>query len=212
MRRIELVYVPACPLVDRVRAVVRECLEDAGIDAVVHEREGAYPSPTLLVDGADVITGKPIAASCRRRALCGWSPPSQPADTAAKRFIDGVLTRSGAWCAVVTAVVVAFNVAAHLPTRGALALDGLAALLAGGMCGANFWRCRHAHCLITGAGWLPLSVVAFAGAVTGHSLVDGWEQTAFTGTLVLSLVFEIFWYLARGTNALTLRGGVSQRG
>jgi hypothetical protein len=66
-RRIELMYVPACPLVDRVRAMVRECLEDAGIKAVVHEREGAYPSPTLLVDGADVVTGEPISgpACCR---------------------------------------------------------------------------------------------------------------------------------------------------
>jgi hypothetical protein len=67
MSRIELLYVPQCPLVDGLRTTVRECLKDAGIAAPLYEREGDYPSPTLLVDGADVITGRPIsgAASCR---------------------------------------------------------------------------------------------------------------------------------------------------
>jgi hypothetical protein len=66
-RRIELMYVPACPRVDQVRAMVRQCLEDAGITAFVREREGPYPSPTLLIDGADVTTGKPVTgtACCR---------------------------------------------------------------------------------------------------------------------------------------------------
>jgi hypothetical protein len=66
-RRIELMYVPACPRVDQVRAMVRQCLEDAGISAIVHDREGPYPSPTLLIDGADVTTGRPVTgtACCR---------------------------------------------------------------------------------------------------------------------------------------------------
>jgi hypothetical protein len=138
----------------------------------------------------------------RGRALCGWSPPPRPADTATKRGLDIVLTRSGVWCAVVAIAVASFNVAPHLPTRAALALYGLAALLAGGMCSANFWRCRHAHCLITGAGWLALSVTAFVGAVAGHSLIGGREPTVFEVTLAVALAFEVVWYLARGTNAI----------
>jgi hypothetical protein len=54
--RIELLYVPGCPLRDRVRAAVEECLADMGVRSVIEEREGAYPSPTLLIDGLDVIT------------------------------------------------------------------------------------------------------------------------------------------------------------
>jgi hypothetical protein len=67
VRRIELMYVPACPRVDHVRAMVRQCLADAGISEIVREREGPYPSPTLLIDGADVVTGEPITgtACCR---------------------------------------------------------------------------------------------------------------------------------------------------
>jgi hypothetical protein len=54
-------------LVDSVLATVEECLREARIDAVVHQREGAFASPTLLVDGADVVTGAPVRTpgSCR---------------------------------------------------------------------------------------------------------------------------------------------------
>jgi hypothetical protein len=140
--------------------------------------------------------------SRRGRALCGWSPPPGPADTATKRALDVVLTRIGAWCAVVAIAVASFNVAPHVPTRAGLALYGLAALLAGGMCSANFWRCRHAHCLITGAGWLALSVIAFVGAGAGHSLIGGREPTVFDVILAVAVAFEVLWYLARGTNAI----------
>jgi hypothetical protein len=142
------------------------------------------------------------SGGCQRRALCGWSPPPVEADTAAKRRVDSVLSRPAAWCGVVAIVIVAFNLAAHVPSRGALTLDGVAAVVAGGMCSANFWRCRHAHCLITGAGWLALSIVAFAGVVAGHSLIGGWEQTAFVAILAIALAFEASWYLARRTNAI----------
>lgn len=65
--RIELLYVSGCPSLKRVRAAVEECLNEAGIDAVVHEREGAFASPRLLIDGLDVVTGAPAQTpgSCR---------------------------------------------------------------------------------------------------------------------------------------------------
>jgi hypothetical protein len=102
------------------------------------------------------------------RALWGWSPPDRPADTPLKRGIDRVLPRTGlATAACIAAVVGLFSLAPHLPLRANLAADGLAALLAGAWCGLNFWRCRHAHCAVTGAGWLALSVFVFTEAGLG---------------------------------------------
>ena len=65
--RVELLHVPGCPSVPRIRATVEQCLREAGINALVHQREGAFASPTLLIDGADVVTGAPAQTpgSCR---------------------------------------------------------------------------------------------------------------------------------------------------
>lgn len=64
---VQLLSVPDCPLVDRVRAALRHALTQSGIDAAVQECFGAYPSPTVLVDGCDVVTGEPPTpqACCR---------------------------------------------------------------------------------------------------------------------------------------------------
>jgi hypothetical protein len=102
-------------------------------------------------------------------------------------------------------VVALLIVAPSLPKRAELAVDGLAALAGGAWCGANFWRCRHAHCIVTGAGWLGLSVLVFGEAVVGYSLIQGNEQLVFLGVLVAALGFEVVWYLLRGTNAVRLR-------
>jgi hypothetical protein len=71
---------------------------------------------------------------------------------------------------VVAVVVGLLSVAAQFSVRPALVVDGLAGLAAGGWCSLNFWRCRHAHCLITGPGWLAFGVFALAKAIVGHSL------------------------------------------
>ncbi len=65
--RVELLFVAGCPSLNSVRTNIEECLRDAGIDAVVLEREGAFASPTLLIDGVDVVTGAPAQTpgSCR---------------------------------------------------------------------------------------------------------------------------------------------------
>lgn len=64
---VELWYVSGCPLIDQVRTALRECLAHAGVDVRLRERQGPYPSPTLVVDGIDVATGSPPAsgACCR---------------------------------------------------------------------------------------------------------------------------------------------------
>jgi hypothetical protein len=147
-----------------------------------------------------------------RRALFGWSPPDLPADTPLKRRADRWLPRTG-WAAVLycAAVIALLNVAPHLPERGNLAIDGLAALAAAAWCGLNFWRCRHAHCIVTSTGWVALSVLAFTGAALGHSLIGGNEQPVFLVVLAAAVVFEVGWRLAHGSSAIGCGTGGGSR-
>jgi hypothetical protein len=103
---------------------------------------------------------------------------------------------------MIASVVALLNIAPLLPARAGLAVDGLAALAAGGWCSVNFWRCRHAHCLVTGPGWLALSMFIFTEAGIGHSLIAGDEQLVLLGVLAVALAFECGWYLARRSNAV----------
>jgi hypothetical protein len=136
-------------------------------------------------------------------ALWGWSPPRFPADTAFKRLVDRVQPRTGVGLlAFFAAVVVLLNVGQLLPRRADLATVGLAALLAGAWCALNFWRCRHAHCALTGVGWLALAVFTFAEAAVGRSVIGGDEPVVFLVVLGLGLAFEAGWYLRRGTNSI----------
>jgi hypothetical protein len=64
--KVELLYVPGCPNVNNARLLLRACLHEVGLEASIEEREGDYPSPTILLDGQDVM-GSPasVAAACR---------------------------------------------------------------------------------------------------------------------------------------------------
>ena len=64
--KIEVLHVSGCPNVDAARAMLNECLSELQLDLLVEDREGAYPSPTIRVNGVDVM-GPPAsqAASCR---------------------------------------------------------------------------------------------------------------------------------------------------
>ncbi|MGH8997119.1 MAG: hypothetical protein ACRDYB_14005 [Acidimicrobiales bacterium] len=140
--------------------------------------------------------------SCGPRALSGWSPQPLPADTTLKRRVDRVLVGNVPAMVMVVVVVALLNVAPHLPTRAGLVMDGLAALVGGGWCSLNFWRCRHAHCLVTGVGWLALSVFVFVEGGIGRSSIGGNEQPVFLAVLAVALIFETTWYLARHTHAI----------
>jgi hypothetical protein len=100
------------------------------------------------------------------------------------------------------AVVALLALAGVLPRRPGLAVDALAALAAGSWCTLNFWRCRHAHCAVSGAGWLGLGAFTIVEAGLGHSVIGGNEQPVFLGVLGAALAFEAIWYLTRGTNAI----------
>jgi hypothetical protein len=65
---IELLVSPSCPNAAAARAVLAECLDRLSLSIPVRERVGEYPSPTILVDGIDVMTGArgaPRLQACR---------------------------------------------------------------------------------------------------------------------------------------------------
>jgi hypothetical protein len=155
------------------------------------------------IEPAPAKQANPVAASCGPTALWGWSPQALPADTAAKRLVDRILLRGGFRLLIFFAAVFALlQVGQALPRRADLAATGLAALAAGSWCALNFWRCRHAHCVVTATGWLALSAFCFVEVALGRSLIGGYEPPVFLGVLALGLLFEAGWRHARGTNAV----------
>lgn len=177
---------------------------------------GEQPRDPALQHPA-VTSGRP-SESCRSdrgcleldcgdgRSLRGWSPPPLPADTRSKRRVDLLVPRTGmAACVYLLSVAALLGMAAHLPLRPALIFDGLAALAGGSWCSINFWRCRHAHCVVTGFGWLALGGFAFLEAGLGQSLIGGDEQLVFVVVLVVGLAFEAAWSRATGGNAVVAR-------
>ena len=64
--RIELRHVPECPNVEKTRTLLRDVVKALGLDIEIIERVGDYPSPSVLVDGVDVM-GDPgfLGGGCR---------------------------------------------------------------------------------------------------------------------------------------------------
>ncbi len=71
----------------------------------------------------------------------------------------------------------------------------------GGYCLANFARCREAHCVVTGWGWLALGVIAVWSAI-GDRADLGILWDAFAVIAVVGFAFEAVWANLRGTHAL----------
>ena len=85
---VELRSVPECPNLDKVRTALRTAMAELGLSPVVVERVGDYPSPSVLIDGADVMGGGDGPAACRldlpsvdtlRDALRRATGPTSPA-------------------------------------------------------------------------------------------------------------------------------------
>lgn len=79
--RIQILQVPDCPLVDRLVDDVEHCLTQVGVDEPVEIVVGDHPSPTLVMDGLDVVTGRPVEGEPR----CRMDLPSQHQILAAVR-------------------------------------------------------------------------------------------------------------------------------
>jgi hypothetical protein len=66
--RVELLVSPDCPNAAAARTVLEACMARLGLAVPVAERVGDYASPTILVDGIDVMTGgvgAPPTQACR---------------------------------------------------------------------------------------------------------------------------------------------------
>lgn len=63
---VELLHTPDCPNLDAARSLLESCLSELGLALTVIDREGEFPSPTILVNGSDVM-GQTLAnnAGCR---------------------------------------------------------------------------------------------------------------------------------------------------
>lgn len=131
------------------------------------------------------------------------SPSRLPADTASKHLVDRLQpTGSVQWpfFAFVGALVIA---APLLPTQPGLAVGAVASFAGGTWCLANFWRCREAHCIVTGGGWAALFLLQLVELGIGRSVIHGTESSVFLAILVIGLAFECVWQAAFGTNAVT---------
>lgn len=66
--RIELLIAPGCPHAAAAQETITTCLTTLGMDVPVIDRVGCYPSPTILVEGIDVMcpeAGAPSGDACR---------------------------------------------------------------------------------------------------------------------------------------------------
>ena len=66
--RVEVLTSPGCPNAVAAKDTVAACLATLGLDVPIIERVGRYPSPTILVDGVDVMRpedGAPTGDACR---------------------------------------------------------------------------------------------------------------------------------------------------
>lgn len=66
--RIELLTSPGCPNAASAKETITDCVAALGIDVPIIERVGHYASPTVLVDGVDVMrhgSGVPVGDTCR---------------------------------------------------------------------------------------------------------------------------------------------------
>lgn len=70
--RIQLLYFAGCPHADAARALLKACLARLDLAWPIEEKNGDYPSPTILIDGVDVM-GKPPAAG----RMCRLDAPTE---------------------------------------------------------------------------------------------------------------------------------------
>lgn len=130
--------------------------------------------------------------------------PTPPARTGWQRRADSYRNLAGPVFRLPMGVLVALGVAlgaSRLPVGAGMVLDAAFFLAIGLYCTANFWRCREAHCLVTGAGWTLIGVTAVAGTVGDH----GWHEPLWMSFLVIwvaGFVFEIVVRLKTGSAGL----------
>jgi hypothetical protein len=85
---VQILHVADCPLLEQLQRRVHTSIARAGLDVPVETIEGPYPSPTLLVNAAEV-TGQPIGSD----PCCRLDLPSEAQIVAALTRLMGPAER-----------------------------------------------------------------------------------------------------------------------
>lgn len=131
-------------------------------------------------------------------------PPSLPATTRVHRLADGFLRGVYALGTVglLALILGGFLVASLLPDGVGVWLAGALYLAVGGYCSLNFWRCREAHCVVTGLGFTLLGVALLAAALGVPTIISEQNGPILLGVLAVAVAFEAIWRSRHGTNAV----------
>jgi hypothetical protein len=89
--RVELLHFDGCPLAPAAHRLVRQCLIALGIPDPVLVRVGDWPSPTVLVNGTDVM--RPAAELSTAR-VCRIDVPTRERVLAALRAAGAAESRN----------------------------------------------------------------------------------------------------------------------
>jgi hypothetical protein len=68
--KIELLHIRDCPHVEQTKQLVADCLDEIGLGAIqIDDLEGEFPSPSIIIDGRDVMGDPTVIAACCRLDL-----------------------------------------------------------------------------------------------------------------------------------------------
>ena len=119
-------------------------------------------------------------------------------------FAKSVHISSAALATMTLVVGAAGFVSLHIGTVPGLTLMAVYLTVHGIFCLANFLRCRETHCIVTGAGWSLLALVAARGAPAGVDIrQDVWD--AFPAVTIVGFPFELLWRAVRADGGLWRR-------
>ena len=132
--KIQLIHFQGCPNVDAARAAVRAALAEEKLDVSVEEIDVEDPaapawargwgSPTILIDGQDVVGQEPSASSaCRLYA--GGTPPIEGIRASIARARGGVPAKARVTLPMIGAVAAAIAASACCLVPAVLAVVGI---------------------------------------------------------------------------------------
>lgn len=67
--KVELFYLRGCPHAEPARELLQRCLLRSGVRVEIEEHEGDYASPSIVIDGVDVMGAPGVGGACCRLDL-----------------------------------------------------------------------------------------------------------------------------------------------
>lgn len=112
--------------------------------------------------------------------------------------------------AVAIGVFVAADViSSTVSGRVGVAVASVWVLLSGIYCLLNFWRCRETHCVITGAGWIPLGLLGLVAVLMPGTTLSWYRVgvAAVAYLVILAAGYGLQAVVAARTGRRTLGAG-----